>query len=67
MNATKTSDALLIKEAADRLRANVSRVMVGKGRATDLVFIALLSEGHVLVEDVPGVEKVCWQKQLPGR
>ena len=62
MNLTKSSDALRIKQAADRFRANVSRVMVGKERATDLVFIALLSEGHVLVEDVPGVGKTLLAK-----
>ncbi|MCG6536563.1 MAG: AAA family ATPase, partial [Syntrophales bacterium LBB04] len=62
VNATKNSNALLIKEAADRFRANVSRVMVGKENATDLVFIALLSEGHVLVEDVPGVGKTLLAK-----
>jgi len=62
MNLTESSNAFLIKEAADRFRANVSRVMVGKERATDLVFIALLSEGHVLVEDVPGVGKTLLAK-----
>jgi MoxR-like ATPase len=42
---------------AARLVANVERVVVGKRRAIELVVIALLCEGHVLIEDVPGVGK----------
>ena len=62
MDETGSSNAAPIKEAADRFRANVSKVMVGKERATDLVFVALLTEGHVLVEDVPGVGKTLLAK-----
>ena len=62
MNLTKSSDALRIKQAADRFRANVGRVIVGKEKAMDLVFVTLLSEGHVLVEDVPGVGKTLLAK-----
>jgi MoxR-like ATPase len=51
-----------IKEKADNFRANVSTVMVGKERAIDLIFITLLCEGHVLIEDVPGVGKTLLAK-----
>ena len=44
-------------EMAERLRRNVSLAVVGKEEATDLLLIALLCEGHVLIEDVPGVGK----------
>jgi MoxR-like ATPase len=36
---------------------NVERVIVGKREAIDLVMVAMLCEGHVLIEDVPGVGK----------
>lgn len=40
-----------------RIIDNVDRVIVGKREVTELVLVALLCEGHVLVEDVPGVGK----------
>lgn len=45
--------ALLIQKIQD----NVSRVIVGKKEASELILAALLSRGHVLIEDVPGVGK----------
>ncbi|MFR2460120.1 MAG: AAA family ATPase, partial [Christensenellales bacterium] len=39
------------------LQQNVGRVVVGKQDAVELLFIALLCRGHVLIEDVPGVGK----------
>ena len=36
---------------------NVGKVIIGKKQVIELVMIALLSEGHVLIEDVPGVGK----------
>ncbi len=46
-----------IKQAGDRFIANVGKVIVGKPEATELVLVALLSEGHILIEDVPGMGK----------
>ena len=46
-----------VQEAAERVRAAAARVVVGQDEAIELVLVALLSEGHVLVEDVPGVGK----------
>src|SRR5512138_1097583 len=46
-----------IRELTDRLRAEVHKVVVGQDRALDLLLVALLSDGHVLVEGVPGVAK----------
>ncbi|MBX6350062.1 MAG: MoxR family ATPase [Clostridia bacterium] len=39
------------------LRANVARALVGLDEAVELVAVAVLAEGHVLFEDVPGVGK----------
>ena len=41
------------------LQQNVGRVVIGKQDAVELLFIALLCHGHVLIEDVPGVGKTC--------
>ncbi len=46
-----------IRAATERLRAEVHKVVVGQDRALDLLLVALLSDGHVLVEGVPGVAK----------
>jgi MoxR-like ATPase len=43
---------------------NISRVIVGKNRAIELLLVALLAEGHVLLEDVPGVAKTLLAKSL---
>ncbi len=53
-----------VQEIANRLRANVQRVIVGKGEAIDLAIIALLCRGHILVEDVPGIGKTTMSKAL---
>ena len=61
----------LSKEEADGLAAtvsgvvdNVGRVMVGKRHVTELVLVALLCEGNVLLEDVPGVGKTVLAKAV---
>jgi MoxR-like ATPase len=46
-----------VEEFGARVLDNVERVMVGKRPAAELVLAALLCEGHLLVEDVPGVGK----------
>src|SRR6266403_1189046 len=46
-----------VKTAAEQLVAQVGRVVVGKAEAVEQLFAALLVEGHVLLDDVPGVGK----------
>jgi len=46
-----------IAEAARQVRENIERVIVGKGQVVELVLVAVLCEGHVLIEDVPGIGK----------
>ena len=43
--------------ASSRLKENIARAVIGKDEAVDLLLIALLCGGHVLIEDVPGVGK----------
>ncbi|HEX4077471.1 MAG TPA: MoxR family ATPase [Rhizomicrobium sp.] len=47
-----------------RLVANVGRAVVGKSNAIELLLVALICEGHVLLEDVPGVGKTLLAKAL---
>lgn len=49
---------------AARLRENISRVIVGRGETVDLMLTALLTGGHVLLEDVPGTGKTTLAKAL---
>jgi MoxR-like ATPase len=40
-----------------RVRENIERVIIGKREAIEMLMVAMLCEGHVLIEDVPGVGK----------
>ena len=46
-----------IRDLALRLREQVGRVVLGQKQVVDLMLVALLSEGHVLLEGVPGTAK----------
>jgi MoxR-like ATPase len=48
---------MTIKEVAERIIANIERVIVGKRDVIELTLVALLCEGHILIEDVPGMGK----------
>ena len=51
------TDVKAIAAAATRCIENIGKVIVGKREAIELVLVALLCEGHVLLEDVPGIGK----------
>ncbi len=53
-----------IKEICNRVQENVEKVIVGKGEAVELAIVALLCEGHILIEDVPGIGKTMLAKSL---
>jgi len=61
---TQTDEIRQVQEAARAIRQNISRVMVGKESVIDLMMVALLCEGHVLFEDVPGIGKTTMAKAL---
>ena len=46
-----------VNEVAKRIVGNVEQVIVGKRQQVVLALAAWLSEGHILLEDVPGVAK----------
>lgn len=53
-----------MREKIERLKQNLSRTIVGKGDAIRLTLVALLSGGHALLEDVPGVGKTLLAKSI---
>jgi MoxR-like ATPase len=54
----------VIAETAARIRSNVHKVIVGKEEAIDLALTAILCEGHILLEDVPGIGKTTLARAL---
>ena len=63
-NKETVVDVAPIQDVAKRLVANVERVIVGKADVIERLVVALLCEGHVLLEDVPGVGKTVLAKSL---
>ena len=57
-------DVRRVQDMARALRENIERVIVGKRETVELLIAALLCEGHILLEDVPGVGKTMLAKSL---
>lgn len=53
-----------VKEITSKLVQNIEKVIIGKQRAVKLVVLGLICEGHVLIEDVPGVGKTMLARSL---
>jgi len=53
-----------IQATARRVIDNINRVIVGKEPVIELALVALLCEGHVLIEDVPGIGKTTLAKSV---
>jgi MoxR-like ATPase len=65
--ATERRDGISISELAEqfrRIEANVATVVEGKPEVIRLALVALLAEGHLLIEDVPGVGKTLLAKAV---
>ncbi len=65
-NAVPRLDVALaeVLSTAQRISANIERVLVGKPEVVRIALVTLLAEGHLLVEDVPGVGKTSLAKAL---
>src|SRR5438270_8775210 len=69
MSSTKTSeistpDVDELMSLLNRLLENIGSVVLGKPEVIKLAVVALLAEGHVLIEDVPGVGKTLLARAL---
>ena len=51
-------------EIIKTIKTNIRNVIVGKEKTTNLLLTALIAEGHVLLEDVPGTGKTLLAKSL---
>lgn len=54
---TTQEKAVMNNEIIERIRQNIAKVIVGKENVIDYYLTALLAQGHILVEDVPGTGK----------
>ena len=59
---TAAIDSVAVR-AAD-IRSNIERVIVGAGEVIELALTAVLSDGHLLLEDVPGVGKTMLARSI---
>ena len=53
-----------IKTFGEKVLENLEKVVVGKRQSLELIVIGLLCQGHVLIEDVPGVGKTVMARSL---
>src|SRR5438067_8715900 len=66
-NGSPAHPPLSAPQAADaigRLRANIGSVLLGQSYAIDMALVTLLADGHLLIEDVPGIGKTLLAKAL---
>ena len=54
----------IVTSLTQRVVENVEKVIVGKRQEVQLALIALLCEGHLLIEDVPGVGKTMLARSI---
>ncbi len=57
-------DPEIVQLVADKLVKNVEQVIIGKRDSIELIIVGLLSKGHMLIEDVPGVGKTMLARSL---
>ena len=55
---------LTVQDFSDRVIDNIEKVIVGKRETVELAVISLLCQGHLLIEDVPGVGKTMLARSL---
>lgn len=57
-------DILKVQNLGEKLKNNLSKVIIGKDETITLTIIAFLCQGHILIEDVPGVGKTMLARSL---
>jgi MoxR-like ATPase len=58
------ADLDTLARVTNRIRASIEKVIEGKPEVAELALVVLLSDGHLLIEDVPGVGKTMLSKAL---
>jgi MoxR-like ATPase len=54
----------VVTEAVDKIKSELNQIVFGQDEVIDLILIGLLSDGHVLIEGVPGVAKTMMSKLM---
>jgi MoxR-like ATPase len=57
-------DVQKIRDFSSRIKENIGKIIVGKDKIVELVIVSLVTNGHVLLEDVPGTGKTMLAKAL---
>ena len=57
-------EAFMIAEVSQRIRENIQKVIIGKDEVINLTLVAVFCEGHLLLEDVPGIGKTTLARAL---
>jgi MoxR-like ATPase len=58
------ADLLEIQNFAEKVKNNLKKVIIGKDQILDFIIIGLLCQGHILIEDIPGVGKTMLARSL---
>jgi MoxR-like ATPase len=61
---TLVQESNMIENVCQKIRENVQKVMVGKDDVINLTLVGVLCEGHILLEDVPGIGKTTLARAL---
>jgi len=57
-------DLSALKESVEKVKAEIRKIVVGQERMVELLIVSILSDGHVLLEGVPGVAKTLTAKLM---
>ena len=60
----KRGDIVEIREFAEKMTAEAEKIIIGKRDRIELIIMALLADGHILIEDMPGVGKTTLSSML---
>ena len=61
-NFTPRTDLSDLKNSIERVRTEIQKIIVGQGKIIDMMIAAVLADGHVLIEGVPGIAKTLLAK-----
>lgn len=62
INITSHNDLNELREAIDKVRTEVKKIIIGQENIIDMLLTAVLADGHVLIEGVPGIAKTLLAK-----
>jgi len=61
---THRTDLSEIKSAIEKVRTEIKKIIIGQDKVIDMMIVAVLADGHVLIEGVPGIAKTLLAKLI---